>query len=219
MTRIIRVNGHKGDIYYVQIFDNETFEDVANLLSKKYHRTFSDIRYQEKQYSNAQKISDISEFNNPDTIISLSASISQDVQTQSKQSQNNLNNDKSSSVWKDKDHDKNIENLLDKFQIQIGLTVPKNKIVDVLRNDFPAALGTDSDNKERIKAIEYLIQTENSNYATANINDYNKDDKKVLKKIMKDTDLSLCVVAYVYFGSYRDKKETTKRLKKFLSKQ
>lgn len=213
MCSLIRINGQKNNIYYVEVFPNETIEDVKISLWKKYNKEMSNFTIDDKPIDNDATISELAN-SKGNQILTFN------VNEQQTDQKNVTTNDNSSKQANDKKLDPKIENLLELFQYKIGLSVPKDKIIEALRGDFKEALGTDPDNRVRIKAVEYLIQTENSYSSTRDINSYQTKYQKDLKKIQKKyKELPFCIIAYVFDGNGNDKDKTTKNLKEFLSKK
>lgn len=213
MALTIRINGQKNKIYFVDVYPNETIEDIINLLSKKYNKDMSNFTLDEKPI---EKNSTISDLLNSESKKNLTFDV-MEQQIDQKIGQMNENSSSTAKAKTDKKLDPKIQNLVDLFKFNIGLAISKDKIIEALRGEFIGALGTDPDNKERIKAAEYLINTEN-NYSN-DISQYSSKDQKNLNKIIKKMKLPFCIVAYVYDANNQDKDKTTKNLKAFLSKK
>ena len=173
MYSLVRINGQKNNIYYVEVFPNETIEDIKISLWKKYNKEMSNFTINDKPIENDATISELAKGNQILTF---------NVNEQQVDQKNGPTNDSLSNASKqanDKKLDPKIENLLELFQYKIGLSVPKDKIVEALRGDFKEALVTDPDKRVRIKSVEYLIQKENINSSNIDISRYKNKYNKV----------------------------------------
>ena len=150
----------RNNIYYMEVFNNETIEDIKILLSKKYNKEMSNFTIENQPVDVNEKISNISASYDQKTLIF--EVLEQQIDPKNSQTQSN-SNDNASGTLKTKSQkklDPKMQSLVDKFRFEIGLPIKEDTIVDIIRSDFPSALGTDTDNIERIKAVQYFINLE-----------------------------------------------------------